>query len=185
MTKKSDKTTKTKGPLYLYGLDEAGKPRGARFAESRDDIVKAANALGCLSVLNPPPAFAELGVKLPLGRIYSSGKAFVPNIRTALFDKLVEAGKALGLEAPQRPLASATNAPVAVEKPTHGLPSDWKSIEVGQLVLVQETLADGWWEAETLERDGDIVTVRYRDYPKYPVMKRHVSAVALLNPGTV
>ena len=182
MTKKSDKILKTKGPLFLFGLDESGKPRGARFAESRDDILKAANTLGCLSVLNPPPAFAELGVKLPLGRIYSSGKAFVPNIRRALYDKLVEAGQTLGLDPPQTPTAKPAASPP--ETPSHGLPSDWTSIEVGQLVLVQETLADGWWETEVLERDGDMITVRYRDYPKYPTMKRHISAVALLNPGT-
>jgi hypothetical protein len=41
----------------------------------------------------------------------------------------------------------------------------------------------GWWEAIVVERNGDLVTVRYRDYPQYPPMVRHRSAIALISPA--
>jgi hypothetical protein len=47
-------------------------------------------------------------------------------------------------------------------------------------VLARESLECGWWEAVVVERNGDLVTVRYRDYPQYPPMVRHRSAVALI-----
>jgi hypothetical protein len=50
-------------------------------------------------------------------------------------------------------------------------------------VLVQESLEEGWWEAIVIARDNDIVTLRYRDFPKVPKFDRHVSTVALINPG--
>jgi hypothetical protein len=53
----------------------------------------------------------------------------------------------------------------------------------GHLVIARETLEVGWWEAVVVERNGDLVTVRYRDYPQYPPMVRHRSAIALISPA--
>jgi hypothetical protein len=50
-------------------------------------------------------------------------------------------------------------------------------------VIARETLEVGWWEAVVVERNGDLVTVRYRDYPHYPPMVRHRSAIALISPA--
>ena len=61
------------------------------------------------------------------------------------------------------------------------LPGSWDDIAPGHLVIARETLECGWCEAIVVERTGDLVTVRYRDYPKYPPMVRHRSAVALIS----
>jgi hypothetical protein len=53
----------------------------------------------------------------------------------------------------------------------------------GHLVIARETLEFGWWEAVVIERTGDLVTVRYRDYPDFPPMIRHRSAIALISPA--
>ena len=37
-----------------------------------------------------------------------------------------------------------------------------------RLVIAQENLDYGWWEAIVLQRSGDMFTLRYRDYPKLP-----------------
>jgi hypothetical protein len=42
----------------------------------------------------------------------------------------------------------------------------------------------GWWEAIVTDRAGDLVTMRWRDYPGYPKFVQHRTAVALLKPGT-
>jgi hypothetical protein len=51
------------------------------------------------------------------------------------------------------------------------------------MVLVHESPADGWWEATVLKREDEILTLRFRDYPKQPTFIRHINAVALVNPG--
>jgi hypothetical protein len=51
----------------------------------------------------------------------------------------------------------------------------------GHVVLARETLECGWWEAVVIERNGDLVTVRYRDYPDFLPRIRHRSVVALLS----
>jgi hypothetical protein len=62
------------------------------------------------------------------------------------------------------------------------LPRTWDEIAPGHLVIARETLECGWWEAVVVERTGDLVVVRYRDYPQYPPMLRHRSAIALISP---
>ena len=47
--------------------------------------------------------------------------------------------------------------------------------------MVQETLRDGWWECIVVERRDDMLTVRWRDYPKWKPFVVHADAVALLN----
>jgi hypothetical protein len=56
---------------------------------------------------------------------------------------------------------------------------------VGHLVIAHENAIEGWWEAIVLARDGDILTLKWRDYPKQQHVLRHVGAVALLKPGLV
>ena len=80
MPRKTDKKTKSDSiSLLVLGLDEEGKPRGARFDAVRDDLIKAAVGLGCVVVRNPTGELAVLGAKLPVGRVHASGKTFIPN----------------------------------------------------------------------------------------------------------
>ena len=73
-------------------------------------------------------------------------------------------------------------APQAHPEPTaQDLPGTWDDVAPGHVVLARETLECGWWEAVVIERTGDLVTVRYRDYPQYPPMVRHRSAIALIS----
>jgi hypothetical protein len=55
------------------------------------------------------------------------------------------------------------------------------AIAPGHLVIAQEALEYGWWEAIVLERNGDMLTLRFRDYPKLPKFMRHRAAVALIS----
>lgn len=49
----------------------------------------------------------------------------------------------------------------------------------------RRTLAFGvWWEAIVLARDGDVLTLKWRDYQQ-PNIVRHAGSVALLKPGPV
>ena len=64
-----------------------------------------------------------------------------------------------------------------------GLPGSWDEIAPGHLVIAQESLANGWWEAIVLDRKDDMLTLRFRDYPRLPRFFRHRTAVALMKSG--
>jgi hypothetical protein len=51
-----------------------------------------------------------------------------------------------------------------------------------RLVLAQETLEYGWWEAIVIARTGDSFTLRYRDHPELPKFVRPRTAIALMSP---
>jgi hypothetical protein len=196
MTKKANKNpANTNSRLFVFGLDENGKPRGARFNEIKDDVVTAALDMKCWVVVDPltPAEFVPLGMKLPVGRLYASGRAFIPPIRRDLYDKLFATkGKDAGFlqKAETEKIEGATSSgdtsspKVACVSPmTSGLPRSWDSVGVGHMVLVHESPADGWWEAVVVQREDEILTLRFRDYPKVPTFVRHISTIALVNPG--
>ena len=64
-----------------------------------------------------------------------------------------------------------------------GLPISWATLAFGQIVLAQDpNPQNGWWEAEIVEMDGDELTLKWRDFPRQPKVKRSRIDVALLNP---
>jgi hypothetical protein len=50
-------------------------------------------------------------------------------------------------------------------------------------LIVKETSECGWWDAVVVERNGDLLTVSYRDCPGCPNLVRHRSATALIGPA--
>ena len=158
----SKKLERDDSTVVLFGTDEHGKPRAARFEGVSPDLIKKAAAAMNLQILRPQSASqTELANKLPIGRIHANGTGSVPPVRTGLFAELqLAAGQAY---------------------PEAGLPRDWDSIEAGQLVIAQENLAEGLWEAIVIAVDNDMLTFKWRDYPKLPPMSRHRTAVALMN----
>jgi hypothetical protein len=165
--------------LIVLGFDDQQKPRGARFVDAKPDLVTmAAELLGFKVYEASPPEVAEFAKKLPLGRLYANGRGFVPNIRQSLYSDLVVA---LGLE-PQAALSrngDKDSLPVAL-----GLPWSWDEIAAGHLVIAQESVDYGWWEAIVLARKGDTFVLQYRDYPHLPKFVRHRSGIALMSPPT-
>lgn len=192
MGKQQDKkATATTDNFFVFGIDNDGKPRGARFAEYNQRALSYANELKLTGVFPASPAFSEIATKLPPGRLYSSGKAFVANIRRDLVEKLEAALAVPGDESqthkPPKPPTDEANPGeprVQTTSPiTFGLPRTWDSIQPGHVVLIHESPADGWWESTVVEREDEILTLRFRDYPRQPKFQRHISQVALINPG--
>ena len=59
----------------------------------------------------------------------------------------------------------------------------WPKITIGSLVIAQEDdREDGWWEAIVVAKRGSTLTLRWRDYPKLPLITRKLKDVALLHP---
>jgi hypothetical protein len=176
------------GPgVVLFGLDSSGKPRAARFGGHHAELAgKAAGHMGLNICALTTPELVEIAEKLPKGKMYANGRGFVPNIRRDLYAKLIESA-GVSSETGQR--TSSSEQPGSSQAPSlvslaQGYPRDWDDIQVGHLVLAQEKVDEGWWEAIVIGIEGDMLTMRWRDWPKYPKVTQHRSAVALLKPGT-
>ena len=163
--------------LIVLGFDDQQKPRGARFVDAKPDLVtKVADLLGFKVYEASSEDVAEIAKKLPLGRLYANGRGFVPNIRQSLYSDLVVV---LGQEPDAALSRNGNGLPAAL-----GLPRSWDEIAAGHLVIAQEALEYGWWEAIVLDRKGDSFTLQYRDYPHLPKFVRHRSGIAMMSPPT-
>jgi hypothetical protein len=169
-TKKSGPTKPPVRSYILAGADEYAKPRAARFSgEDPALLAKAAEAMHLRLVEITEPDVAEIAALLPAGRLHANGKGLVPFVKGEVYSDLLFAALA--------PLPPQINAdPVPQD-----LPRTWDDLAPGHLVIAKESLELGWWEAIVLERTGDLVTVKYRDYPQYPPLVRHRSVVALIS----
>jgi hypothetical protein len=160
--------------LIVMGYDEHNKPCAAVFTGADPDLVAKAAKLMDFEVREASSEdLADVAKKLPVGRLYGNGRGFVPNIRQELYSQVVAAlsGEPEG----------TTTVPEAMPVAS-GLPKTWDDIATGHLVIAQETLDLGWWEAIVINRKDDMFTLRFRDYPKIPKFVRHRSAIALMSP---
>ena len=192
----TDRVTVEQSDVVLFGLDETRKPRAARFSGEHIDLVaKAAGLMNLAICYVNSPELATIAQQLPAGCIHANGRGLVPNVRRDLYDKLIEASGAatksdsenqgIGKPADNPTEISAPNSDPASPAPSvlEGYPRDWNDIGVGHLVIAQEGAVSGWWEAIVTAREGDMLTMRWRDYPGYPKLVQHRTAVALLKPG--
>ena len=90
---------------------------------------------------------------------------------------------------PQRPTrddrASTKGASAPFVVPggeTTNRPASWDDIRVGHLVIAQESLEEGWWEAIVVAVENEHLLMRWRDYPRLPCVRRGRRQVALLLP---
>jgi hypothetical protein len=171
-------------PVVLFGIDGRGKPKAARFGKQHAGLaVKAATQLQLQILVANDPKIANVVGRLPVGRVHATGRTFVPFVRRDLYDQLV---------------AAAGNGAAHADPPSHGssgasgsapngsvphLPKDWQGIGVDDLVVAYQGQEDGWYESIVVQVDGDMLTLRWRDYPRERRFTRHRNRVGLLYPN--
>jgi hypothetical protein len=174
-------------PVVLFGLDEHGKPKAARFPETQADLATKAAGLLKLQVLPIiGPSISDLAGHLPAGRIHANGRGFVPFIRRDLYAKLVAAAD--GSSPAHTPTdnvvaASASNPSASQQNAAGDRPKNWDEIATGHVVVAQDTPTDGWYEAVVVEKSGEMFTLRWRDYPRERRITRHRLSLGLLYPN--
>ena len=175
MTFKKTKAKSENKPLVIVlGLDENKKPKAARFPVDQLALAtEAAKSLGLQIHEAVTPELSTLAKQLPAGRIYARGKAFLPFVKRALFDQVNDA---LG-----RPVAAGMEASAEPEGPP--LPRSWDELTPGHVVLVDAGPEEGWWASVIVERNADVLTLRWRGFPKLKPFQEHIAKVALVNPG--
>jgi hypothetical protein len=165
------------GRLIVLGYDDQQKPRGARFDHDKPNLVtKAAEAMGLKVYKASSSEVAAVAQKLPAGRLYANGRGFVPNIRQTLYSDLIAALA----RKPETLLGGASNGDVL--PPARGLPLAWDEIAPGHLVIAQESLDHGWWEAIVLATKNGSFRLQFRDFPNLPKFVRDRSGIALMYP---
>jgi hypothetical protein len=175
-------------PLVLFGLDSRGKAKAARFGKEHAGLaMKAASQLALQVLASNDPKIADIAAALPVGRVHATGRTFVPFIRRDLYDRLLAAAGNGNLHQPPAPLANGASGDAAGSRPPGSspkLPRTWQEIGVGDLVVAQESLEDGWYDAIVLDANGDMFSLRWRDYPRQRQFVRHRLRLGLLYPGT-
>jgi hypothetical protein len=192
----TDRATAEQSDIVLFGLDETGKPRAARFSGEHTDLAAKAAGLMNLTICYVNSAeLAAIAQQLPAGRIHANGRGLVPNVRRDLYDNLIAASAATKSDSENQSRGKPADNPTETSAPNsdptslapsvaEGYPRDWNDICVGHLVIAREDADSGWWEAIVIAREGDTLTMRWRDYRGYPTFVQHRTAVALLKPGT-
>jgi hypothetical protein len=187
MTAKANHSTPAT-PLVLFGIDSRGKPKAARFRKEHAGLaVKAASQLQLQVLAGNDSKVAEIAARLPVGRVHATGRTFVPFIRRELYEQLLAAAGDGNPGQPPGPSASGAGGNAAGSRPPASsppkLPRSWQEIGIGDLVIAQQSLEDGWYEAIVLEADGDMLTTRWRDYPRERKIVRHRLRLGLLCAG--
>lgn len=160
------------------------KARGSWFpSDNKAQAHAAAEAMGMnvLDVANDD--VRQLATRLPKGRIFESGKAFVPFIQGSVLEalaahlpdgqelKAMSAGAGAGGGG-----QGSTSTPVEVRH--H--PKGWDDITVGSLVLACEEEKEGWFECVVQAFEDGQLRLRWLDYPAYEAFHRPPNRVALL-----
>lgn len=187
--------------LIVLGRDEADRPHASAFGEADAALArKAAEIMGMYAIPVETDDLRGLASRLPEGRVFASGKAFVPFVKASLFDELlphlgedwhkkaaarlggggtVTSRKADGVEGSSGGNAAPDDAGPAA--PKH--PTDWQQIGRGSEVLAYEKPGEAWYEAIVVEeRAGDLVALRWRDFEGYAVFVRRREHLGLLHP---
>lgn len=183
----------TSAKLILVGLDDQGKPHAAWFTEEQVDAATlAADIMDMASIAVEGDELVGIAGLLPKGKLFESGKAFVPFTKRETYDRLaayldeeyiaatairIEAAKVAAAAAAAESYAKASKGEVALH-----VPEDWSKLAVGDAVLASEDPLDGWWVCEILEiLDNDRFRLRWRDFPGEPHTTKSLTEIALLH----
>ncbi|MEP3629718.1 MAG: hypothetical protein ABJN04_06935 [Hyphomicrobiales bacterium] len=205
---------KIEAVLIVYGRDDKGKAHASGFdKDNRQAAIKAAHLMGFKALAVEQPVIKDIAEGLPQGRLFDSGKAFVP---------FVKEGVCLALEghAKQFPrdirklsesqiadldqvedLAPADNdknikasAPANSDndQPAKSEPADdWMDIKVGTTVLAIDDPDDGWWEAKVTHAHKSgigtnittMLSLQWVAFPDEPSFVRRSNEVAYFPTG--
>lgn len=192
---KTSQSGSTEAALIVLGRDASGKAHASWFGPADAPLAaKAADMMGMAALEAATDELRALAGKLPQGRVFASGRAFVPFVRASLFaDLLKHAPEAGVMPSPTSAAASGEEgelgATSAAETGAGSIgdkaspPSDWPQIGVGHMVLASDDIDDGWWEAVVLKRSTeDLLTLKWQAWPELGQFVRRVEHVALLHP---
>ncbi len=175
--------------VIVFGRDNTGKAHASWFDEAEAAPARMAAAqMGYFALSVAGDGLVALSASLPPGRLFASGRAFVPFVKGGIFDQLA-AHLPAGTKVPALRLVASDGAVEGKKEikvgPTerYELPKDWNDIRPGTLVLATEGREWGWFECVVLAaKDNDIFELKWRDYPNFPSFYRDRRTLGLIFP---
>ena len=192
--------------IIVFGRDANGRPRGASLTSDPGAAERAADLMDFYCFTADTATLRELAAKLPAGRLFpASGKAFVPFVKTTLYDRLLAATgtreaatpvKAAGKAAEARggaggeqgggPNGSGAGDPPATRVGAKA-PADHSQMGIGSIVLARGDDEDdeGYYAAKiVLTKSPDSFVLEWSNYD-LPQFVRPRRSLALLHPEAV
>jgi hypothetical protein len=201
MTAQANASPNDAPALVVFGRDATGKPHASSFTQSEADLAtKAAELMGLRLLPVQTDTERALAAKVPRGRVFATGRAFVSFIKASLMTEL----QAAALNSGVKPLKLLTGpastgageptqaAPTTATKPAKGTgpaparqPCGWADIQVGSIVLgAAPPRRTEWFECLVLAIEGeDVFVLRYCDWPKEPPFRRRRVEIGLMHPA--
>ncbi|TPI65060.1 hypothetical protein FJ417_00320 [Mesorhizobium sp. B3-1-7] len=195
--------SETTPSLIVFGRDETRKPHASKFLLADVEAAEgAAKLMGMHSHRIEPGEAADIVMRLPLGKLFDSGKAFVPFVRGEVYTRIAAlAGVAdeprrasTGTDDPETAENASAGSPEAVAGHGNGgqpagsgdgggSPDPWGKLAVGDIVLASEGPDEGYFEARiTKAKAKGIFTLKFRDYPDSPSIDRSYYQLGLIHP---
>lgn len=183
--------------VVVFGRDESGKPHASHFVASEAALAeKAADLMGMRFLAIKTEAERDLAARVPRGKVFASGRGFVPFVKAPLYAELEAACPGEAAPKPKSTKADpakTSGAPSTAAKKSAAVanatdptpqPKDWDDIRPGAVVLAfLQPEPTRWLEFQVLEiKHGDTLSLRLCDWPDEPVFDRHRTEVALLHP---
>lgn len=142
------------GVLVVLGVDAESKPHASKFPlADRELVLRAAGLMGFRVIELGAGDVAGLRVAIPAGKVFATGKGFVPFVKRELYEQLaLKLGTAAELPVPAPVVAPAsrkTAAPAAIQasppQATLHLGAPWMELVVGDLVLARDDEYESWF----------------------------------------
>ena len=181
--------------LVVLGIDAENKPHASKFAATDRAVVLRAAGLMAYRVLElGTDEVGKLNSSIPDGKVFATGKAFVPFVRRELYDQLaIKLGTDAEIAATAQPPATpakagssqqVAKAPAKPDAPT--LTPPWSEFAVGSTVLARDDENESWFEAVIVsiaDDDPNVLRLRWRDYPGERQFAMHRGRVGAIGPG--
>ncbi len=169
--------------LVVFGMDDSGRPHASQFNDADAQLAeKAAGLMGMHVFRAATEEHRALAAKLPRGRVFGSGKAFVPYVKAGIYSALAGAAGVSATQTARKAKTPPTGSLGQPESmPTATPAATFAEIGVGSLVLAKDAVG-AWFKAIVLKVTDGRATLKWPDHPDEPKFSRRVSQLGLLPP---
>lgn len=175
--------------VVLFGRDSSDKREAASFLENDTAAARSAAEVMDFKLAEiGGDAATAIAKRLPAGKVFPSGKAFMPFVKATLYSELLAAiGEEDDTDADKHDPEEQHEklAPKLYDFTGYRLPPSWGDITLGSLVLAATAPQEGWWEALITEvKDDGLFVLKLRDSPDDPPILRCAHQLGLLPVST-
>ena len=192
LTTMSDELTTTIEPGSSTGVILLGLMKGRAHAAyfPPDAVPLATKAAGLMGLhvlpLRDEPEYRDLVGRVAQGRIFATGRGFVPFVKAGTYKRACELGGinlTVALSRPDKADEAEHDRPPRTPTPVR-LPKGWDDLGPGCLCLASEGEGHGWYEVVVTDVVAEGLVVAWRDFDPAewaPFTRRH-DQLALLPP---